>query len=136
MRVLETQWWRLGLPDEWNAEQDDESILITDRDEVGTIEISHLIAEPGEAQPSIEELAKLNAEHDNLEWSSCCCGDFDGVETVYLEDGAAIRELWLRAQSLTLFVTYVCDEENRGLDDAIVDEILDGLELVVESLNE
>jgi hypothetical protein len=33
-------------------------------------------------------------------------------------------------------VTYVCDEENRGLDDAIVDEILDGLELVVESLNE
>ena len=136
MRVLETQWWRLGLPDEWNAEQDDESILITDRDEVGTIEISQLLAEPGEALPSIEELAKLNAEHDNLEWSNCCCGDFDGVETDYLEEGAAIREWWLRAQSLTLFVTYVCDEDNQGLDDAIIDEILDGLELIAESLSE
>ena len=136
MRVLETQWWRLGLPDEWNAEQDDESILITDRDEVGTIEISQLLAEPGEVQLSIEELAKLNAEHDNLEWSGCCCGDFDGVETAYVEEGAAIREWWLRAQSLTLFVTYVCDEENQGLDDAIIDEILDGLELIQESLSE
>jgi hypothetical protein len=120
MRVLETQWWRLGLPDEWIAEQDEDSIIITDRDEVGTIEISHLLHQEGDEPLSAEALARANAEHE----------EFDGVETSYHEDGAAVREWWLQAQSLVIFITYVCDLENEDLDAVIVDEILDGLELI------
>lgn len=131
MRVLETQWWRLGLPDEWIAEQDEDSILITDRDEVGTIEISHLVAEDGDDQ-NIEALARDNAEQPGLTWDACVLGDFDGVETRYRDDDASIREWWLKAGSLMLFVTYVCEIENEGLDDSIVDEILDGLEMIQE----
>jgi hypothetical protein len=129
MRVLETQWWRLGLPDEWVAEQDEDSILITDRDDVGTIEISHLVAEEGD-NLNIEVLARDNAEQPGLNWDSCVLGDFDGVETRYREEDASIREWWLKAGSLMLFVTYVCEIENEGLDDSIVDEILDGLEMI------
>jgi hypothetical protein len=131
MRVLETQWWRLGLPDEWIAEQDEDSILITDRDDVGTIEISHLVVEEGDPQ-NIEALARDNAEQPGLSWEPCVLGDFDGVETRYREDEASIREWWLQAGSLILFVTYVCEIENEGLDESIVDEILDGLEMIRE----
>ena len=130
MRVLETQWWRLGLPDEWIAEQDEDSIIITDRDEVGTIEISHLLHQEGDEPLSAEALARANAEHEGLDWQACCLGEFDGVETSYHEYGAAVREWWLQAQSLVIFITYVCDLENEDLDAVIVDEILDGLELI------
>jgi len=34
--------------------------------------------------------------------------------------------------TLLLFITYSCDEENGGMDDAAVDEILDTLMLATE----
>ena len=42
----------------------------------------------------------------------------------YREDGAAVREWYLGSESLLLYVTYVCDEDDAGLDDASVDELL------------
>ena len=51
-------------------------------------------------------------------------GAFSGVSGRYKEDGAAVREWYLGSDSLLLYVTYVCDEDDAGLDDASVDELL------------
>ncbi len=40
MRAVESQWWIIELPDEWEAEQDEEAILISDQDGVGEIVIT------------------------------------------------------------------------------------------------
>ena len=48
MNVLETEWWTLLVPPEWWAENEDHSILIGDRDDVGTIEISTLCRDQGD----------------------------------------------------------------------------------------
>ena len=40
-----------------------------------------------------------------------------------------MREWYVSCGALLLFITYSCDEENGGMDDAAVDEILDTLML-------
>nr|WP_241263299.1 hypothetical protein [Parahaliea mediterranea] len=115
------------LPPEWWAEAEEESILVGDVDEVGCIEISTLHKEAGVFSGG--ELRHI-AEQESPQvaaWREVTRGDFDGWTASFDEDGAAIREWYLGREGMLLFVTYSCDEDNRGLDDAAVDEILDTL---------
>ncbi len=127
MNVLETEWWTLGVPPEWWAEREDDSILVGDRDDVGCIEISTLHKEEGEfAAAEVEGIARSNGEPD-WEWQPGSAGPFHGVYCEYLEEGDAVREWYLAAGPVLLFITYSCDEDNQGLDDAAVDDILSTL---------
>ena len=56
-------------------------------------------------------------------------GEFAGVASQFVDEGAAIREWYVMHGPLLLFITYSCEEENRGMDDAAVDELLDTLAL-------
>jgi hypothetical protein len=127
MNVLETEWWTLALPPEWWAESEDESILIGDQDEVGCIEISTLHKEEGEfAQDLVRSIAQQESEQ-SVDWASVVLGEFAGVGGSYVQDGTAVREWYVVNGPLMLFITYSCGEENRGMDDAAVDEILETL---------
>lgn len=127
MNVLETEWWTMALPPEWWADTEEDSILIGDRDDVGCIEISTLHKEQGEFDlAEVTEIA--NAEADSpLDWRRVTVGDLEGVASQYKEEGAAIREWYVMHGSMMLFITYSCEEENCGMDDAAVDELLDTL---------
>lgn len=120
MRVLETGDWSLLLPDEWHAEQDEESIVIGDRDGVGCIEVSELRKAQG-AFGAADLEALIDHPQD---WQPVRLGNFSGLGNSLVEDDAAIREWYVYAGDLLLYVTYSCAIENRGLDDAAVDEIL------------
>jgi hypothetical protein len=127
MNVLETEWWSLAVPPEWWAESEEESILIGDHDDVGCIEISTLHKEGGEFDSeTLQRIAREEADHP-VDWQAVTLGDFRGVCGSYLVEGAAIREWYVANGAMMLFITYSCDEENRGMDDAAVDEILDTL---------
>ena len=130
MNVVETEWWTLALPPEWWADAEDDGVLIGDRDDVGCIEISTLHKDEGEF--SREELQDIAAAQTDqvIEWQSSALGEFSGLRGSYLEEDAAIREWYVANGSLLLFITYSCDRENRGMDDASVDELLDTLLLV------
>ena len=60
MRVLETDHWQCSLPEEWSAEQEEETITITDIDGVGSLEITALKKSAG--QVSVEELQHFAKE--------------------------------------------------------------------------
>jgi hypothetical protein len=47
-------------------------------------------------------------------------------------EDSAIREWYVAHGALMLFITYSCDEDNAGMDDAAVDELLDTLMLTGE----
>jgi hypothetical protein len=129
MNVLETQWWTLALPPEWWAESEEDSILVGDQDDVGCIEISTLHKEEGvfDAQAA-HDIANTESEQ-SLNWQQASLGEFEGVVSSYVEDDAAIREWYVVNGSVLLFITYSCDEENCGMDDAAVNELLDTLML-------
>ena len=131
MNVLETEWWTMALPPEWWAESEDDSILVGDRDDVGCLELSDLHKEDGHFE--MDELRTI-AEAESvtaLTWKTLTLGDFKGVVSDFVEEGAAVREWYIAHQSLLLYITYSCDEENRGMDDSAVDQLLDTL-LIVE----
>ena len=133
MNVLQTEWWTMALPPEWWADSEEDSILIGDRDDVGCIEISTLHKEQGEFDE--QALRDMVAEEAGrvLEWRSITLGEFKGLASSYVEEGAAIREWYVANGALLLFITYSCEEDNRGMDDSAVDELLDTLMVAAAS---
>ena len=127
MRVVESQWWIIELPDEWDAEQDEDTIVISDEDGVGEIAITTLKKESG-----VVDEAEL---HDYMSDVVAQFGpaqllqlaELDGYYIAYKEGGDAIREWYLRYDNLLVLITYSCDEDNARMDDSAVDEILETL---------
>ena len=124
MNILETDHWCMMLPEEWHAENHDDVIRIVDQDDVGEIEITTLHKQSGRVNAS--DVATMASEEtpEITEWHQARAGGFEGVTGVYREDGASVREWYLGSDSLLLYITYVCAEEDEGLDDASVDELL------------
>ena len=130
MNVLETEWWTLALPPEWWADTEEDSIVVSDRDDVGCIEISTLHSDRGEFDEDEVRAMAASGSELPLDWQRVTLGDFQGLHSTYLEQGTAIREWYVARGPMLLFITYSCDEDNRGMDDAAVDELLDTLQIL------
>ena len=130
MNLVETEWWTLALPQEWWAEAEGDSVLVGDRDEVGCIEISTLRKEQGHFDADeVERMARAESGAAGV-INTVTLGEFTGYTMAFRESGTAVTEWFLACGSLLLFVTYSCDEDNDGLDEAAVTEILDTLAIV------
>ncbi len=130
MNILETDWWSMALPPEWWAELEDESVLVGDRDDVGCLEFTTVHKESGQFDAAeIQRIAESESEQA-LDWKPVSLGDFEGIVSTFIEEGAAIREWYIASGAQLLFISYSCDEDNGGMDDAAVNEILDTLMLV------
>ncbi len=129
MNILETEWWAMAVPPEWWAESEEDSILVGDRDGVGCIEISTLHKEQGEFDSAVVDQIVREESEPELQWRKVNVGAFSGLQSEWCEEGAAVREWYLASGAMLLYITYSCEEENRGMDDEAVDEILDTLVL-------
>jgi hypothetical protein len=127
MHTVETDWWLLDLPEEWQAEQDDETIVITDEDGVGVLEITSLEADDDGQHVDLKSLAEQLVP-EGLAGSAARLGDFEGLYFQYQEEGDAVREWVLQCDDRVLIVSYSCDIDDAGMDDSFVDEVLDTLE--------
>lgn len=127
MHTIETDWWLLDLPEEWQAEQDDETIVITDEDGIGMLEITSLEPEGDARGVDLNALAKQLLP-DNGAGAAARIGDFEGLYFQYQEEGDAVREWLVQCDGHVLLVSYACDVDDAGMDDAFVDEVLDTLE--------
>jgi hypothetical protein len=129
MNVLETEWWAMALPPEWwgEVDEDDDTVLVGDQDDVGCIEISTLHKDGGVFdQPELLRIARDESDAEQ-QWQQVELGDFRGWRAAFAEGDAAVREWYVASGSLLLFITYSCDLDNRGMDDSAVDELLDSL---------
>lgn len=131
MKVLEAGDWSLLLPAEWSAERDGDVILVGDDDGVGCLEISALHKAPDSYEGDEDDTPGALLD-DALSWSPVTCGSFRGHYASFKEDGAALREWVISSGDLLLYLTYSCDLENQGMDDAAVDEMLDTLRYAPE----
>jgi hypothetical protein len=122
MHIVETDWWALDLPEEWEAEQDEETIVISDEDGVGVIEITMLESEEG-GDSDLRALATQLLERP-VTLEPAQLGDFSGFYYHYHDEGDAVREWLLRKNEQILLISYSCDTDNEGLDDESVDDIL------------
>lgn len=132
MRQLLSDCWTLDLPDEWHAQTDEDAVIVTDDDNISTIELSAMRKEQGEVTG--EDLAQFAAElnDSNLPRKDASLGDFAGYCYQYVSDGEWCRDWFLSCKDVFLLVTYTCLEEDKALDDAAVDYILDSLNYLPE----
>lgn len=122
MKEMITDFWSLALPDEWKAEQEEETVIIIDADQISVVELTVLTPNSG---MSLDDL--IDSISDNLYVSDrlaelpCLYGNFEG-------EGAFYRE-WLvpLENNKLLLISHGCDLEDKGLDDSAVDEILSTL---------
>jgi len=129
MKVLETDFWCLLLPPEWTAEKDDDVVVIVDDDDVGELSLTTLCKQSGEVEGS-DVLSMARDESPEVkDWKNVSVGAFVGVEGNFYEDGAYIREWYVAAGQVLIYITYFCDEDNALMDDAAVDELLQTLVL-------
>ena len=124
MNVLETDHWCLLLPTEWHADNEDDVVRIVDTDEVGELEITTLCKATGLV--TADEVASMaHAESPEIAvWTPTTVGAFSGVYGTFQEDDAHIREWYVAAGQVLLYITYICDVTDAGMDDAAIDDIL------------
>ena len=127
MNVVESEWWIIDLPPEWDAEQDEDTIIISDEDGVGELAITTL--EKENALVSDEELRSFAQEvvDEFGEGYPIKIGELEGYYFNYNDGDDAIRDWYLRTNSLLLLLTYSCALDNKGMDDSAIDEIISTL---------
>ena len=99
-------------------------VRIGDADEVGEIEVTTLCKDSGTVTPS-EIVAMAQEESPEVaSWQNSELGQFKGLTGSFLDDDTHVQEWYVSAKAVLLYITYVCDAENAGMDDAAVTEIL------------
>ena len=127
MRQILTDCWALEIPEEWQAEKDDDTIVISDADNVSTIEITAVRKAEGDVNGA--ELADFSSELNELSLprKETPVGDFDGFIYEYDEEEYFCRDWFTAFKDVCLLVSYTCLIEDKTFDDAAVDQILDGI---------
>ena len=124
MNIVETDYWCLMLPPEWLAEEEEDSVLITDQDGIGELAITTLVREPDDApDTNLSEIAQTESPEVSS-WAVATFGDFSGVTGQFTEEGAVLQEWYLIHGVALLYCTYACDVEDAGMDMPAVEEIL------------
>lgn len=130
MRIVETDCWILALPDEWEADQEEDTVYISDEDNVGEIAITTLQKDGSEPITDVE----LEQFSEDIEASGQAInlGQLTGSYFEYADGEDAVREWHLFHESTLLIITYHCLSDDQGMDDAAVDAIIATLDIKSE----
>lgn len=127
MPFLETELWTLEIPDDWEASYEDDVVSIVDPDDIGSLEISSLNKSEGEiSDDELKAFASELIDAGNIP-ELVEIAELEGLYFSFEEDELCWREWYLSKGSLLIIVSYNVELENAGLDDVVVDQILDTL---------
>ncbi len=142
MRVFEKQgWFRLALPEGWEAEGDEEPLTFHHPDGPGALQVTAQAPRPLKPGERIDvflmlraflrgigvDIDETRAERSSgrgLERASC---EYVGDDP---EGGRAFWRVWMVTNhDILVFLTYACPEEDREAEREAVDGIVAALEL-------
>lgn len=127
VNMVQTEWWCLELPPEWQASCEDDCVTIEDQDGVGAIDISAMCKEGSDVE--LADLGEFCA--DLLEAGHkpavLTVGNGNGWYFAYVDGEDWWREWYLIVGPVVVYITYNTALENRDMDTAAVDEILSTL---------
>lgn len=126
MKKIQFPAWEMMLPDDWEYEEEDESVVLFHPEGPGVLQIS-----AGKYQDQVSEQDLAEMAHEHLEAGAIPqnveLGDFDGMEINYSDDEQYWREWYLGCDNVMLFITYNCNIEDEEQEDVIIDAILETL---------
>ena len=123
MKEINSDQWALLLPEEWFAEQDEETIVISDVDEVSVIEITTFLADKnGSSEQLMDQLLQGQGFKTAI-------AELDAVYQEFEEDDMYWREWFCPIANGVIAISHGCDIDHKSMDDSAVDEILATLAL-------
>ncbi len=134
-------WFKLSLPDDWEADEDEDPPAIYHPEGAGALQITVQAPrplKPGEkidvylmlraflrqSGVNIEETDSRRASDRGLEWASC---EYSGASA---EEGVLFWRVWMATNhDVVVFLTYTCRENDKDLEREAIDGIVATLEL-------
>lgn len=119
--------WSVEIPSNWIGEQEDTCASFWSNRGVGALQLSayqrdiHAVTDSELYAVAQDELI------ENITPQAANCGDFVGLTISYGTAGKFWRKWWLRSDSLFIYVTYNCDDQDRDIEAVTVDHILSTL---------
>src|SRR5690606_35502357 len=98
MNELMTDFWSILLPEEWQAEQEGETIIITDDDEVSIIEMTPLMPEDGVTAAALLKSIAGNDYHKTA------LAELDAYYKEFEEDEIFWREWYCDAETFVIAI--------------------------------
>lgn len=126
MKKYETEHWQLNLPDAWQIEELEDAVSFFDPDSNGTLMISTLVEDEPISDEFLEEMLEVHHNAD-AELYDVEYGPFAGVTCCYANDEEYWCEWYLVTDNLMLYVTYNCPLEEEGMEDDLIESILESL---------
>ncbi|HWP94964.1 MAG TPA: hypothetical protein VNL72_04455 [Gammaproteobacteria bacterium] len=130
MQTYATELWHSRLPEGWLLEEDEDSVSFFHPDGPGVLCITCSCKEEGLVdETDLEEFAAELLEK-GLEPAHVSIGHLRGLLFEYEEGNEWWREWYLACDDLFFFITYNCDPDDRGREDATVSQILHNIEVI------
>ncbi len=120
--------WNIDIPADWEADQDEDYLILYDPDGVGALNLSGMVTD---AEVTDADLREFAAEHleAGAKIREVELGDFTGFTLNYREGDEYWQEWFLRSGPIALFVTYNCEYDDKGVEDEALEEILNSLRI-------
>jgi len=127
MKTYESEWWTINFPNDWEAEEGEESIAIYSEQGVGAVQVS--AARTGNGPVTDADLRDFAKEHleAGARTKDVNCGDFVGFYFHFGTEDMYQRQWWLRHDDTMVLVTYTAAPEDKGKEETVVDGIVASL---------
>lgn len=118
--------WALTLAPGWTGRSEDDADVLFHPEGAGALRIS---AARKDDPVTDEDLQGFAAQHpeEGARSEAVECGDFSGHRYDIEGDSVLLRQWFLRAGTLALFLTYNCSLEHAGEEDEALASMLDTL---------
>ncbi len=123
--------WALTLAPGWTARSEEDAEVLFHPDGAGALRIS---AARKDDPVTDEDLQGFAAQHpdEGAHMEAVECGEFRGFRYDLEGDSVLVRQWFLRAGDLALFLTYNCSLEHAGEDDEALSAMLGSLSTVAD----
>jgi hypothetical protein len=118
-----TESWSVLVPEGWQARHDPECATLVADPAIGALQISAAFKDDVVDDSDLRDFAAKHLDA-GTDPEVIQAGDFVGFSIGYQVEATAWREWYLRHGRTALFVTYNCDVDARGVEDAAVDAAL------------
>lgn len=128
MKRYESEWWTITFPDEWQAEEGEDAVVIFSEQRVGSIHVS--AARNGNGTVTDADLCDFAMKHldAGAKTKDVVCGDFTGFSFHFGTNDMYQRQWWLSCDDTMVFATYTSPQEHKGKEETTVDSILISLQ--------
>lgn len=134
--LVETDCFIIDLPESWSVEQDEECFIFHDPDDITRLEISAMRKQGSLVEESDLEQFSIDLIEQGLKPKPVTVGDFYGAYFGPIEEEGEVWREWVCcAEDVVLLASHGVEAEDKGLDDAIVDEML-GTLIVLSKMDE